>query len=81
MKMIQKLTKYQKWFMRNAFTAKVLGSEHMIVDYRCTLSLKSLERKGFIKILKYRTTPDRRHYETVIKITIDIAPGVWDELQ
>ena len=79
--MTKKLTKYQKWFMRNAFVSKMLGGEYIICDYRCTLSLKSLERKGFIKIIKYRTASDHRHYETVVKINIDIKPGVWNDFQ
>ena len=39
------------------------------VHFSYTRTMKALQRKGYIKSIKFATAPDRRHYITIVKIS------------
>ena len=65
---MKKMTAFQNGFMLALTMVGYDKDTPVAIKYQHTLTLKSLERKGLVNILKYRTATDRRHYETVIKI-------------
>ena len=69
MKNTNKLTAFQNGFIF-AFTLFHGGDLPFttVIPFQFTLTLKSLERKGYVKIRKYRTADNGRNYETVIDI-------------
>ena len=42
------------------------------IHYKYTKTLKALEKKGYLKIIKYATAHDRRHYMTVVSLRKDL---------
>ena len=65
-----KLTAYQIGFMDGLKLLVDIYPAPIVVNHRHTLTLKSMERKGYINIAKYRMAKDHKHYETVINVTL-----------